>query len=108
MSVLVVAVAACGFMLTVGAARLGSAVVARARAETAADAAALAAADALASGRGHEAADAARRRAGANGARLVVCLCSGDAAEVTVELARSVLGGPVRATARAEVGRDPP
>ncbi len=104
-SVLMVAVAFCGFLLVVGAARLGAAVVTKARADTAADAAALAAADALALGRGVPAAVAlARDRAAANGARLVTCRCGAGAAEVTVEVPGGVIGRPVRARARAEVG----
>ena len=93
--------------LTVGAARLGGALVSRALAEAAADSAALAAADALALGRGSgEAVAAAGAMAARNGARLVDCSCAGDAAEVVVELAvpgLSLVAGPARARARAEV-----
>ena len=53
-----VAVVVLGLALSLGAARLGSAIIGRARADTAADASALAAADALALGGG---ADAAQR-----------------------------------------------
>jgi len=94
--------------LTLGAARLGGALVGRARAEAAADSAALAAADALALGRGSgEAVAAATAMAARNGARLVDCTCAGDAAEVVVELTvpgLSLVAGPARARARAEVG----
>jgi len=104
-SPLLVAVALCGFLSAAGAARLGGALVARARADTAADAAALAAADALATGRGRlDAVAAARERAAANGARLVSCRCADGAAEVTVEVGGGAIGRPVRSQARAEVG----
>ena len=49
-TILMVAVVVLGLALSLGAARLGSAVIGRARADTAADASALAAADALALG----------------------------------------------------------
>jgi len=96
--------------LTMGAARLGSALVGRARAESAADAAALAAADALALGRGSEAAaEAAGVVASRNDARLVSCECAGDAAEVVVEVdvpGLSLVAGPARARSRAEISRE--
>ena len=102
MGVLVVALA-----LTMGAARLGAALVGRARAETAADAAALAAADALALGQGSGSAiDAATETAAHDGGRLVSCECTGDAAEVVVEVdvpGLALVVGPARARARAEV-----
>jgi secretion/DNA translocation related TadE-like protein len=102
LGVLVVALA-----LTLGAARLGAALVGRARAETAADAAALAAADALALGMAPAAAsDAAATTAAHDGARLVACECEGDAAEVVVEVdlpGLSLVAGPARAHARAEI-----
>jgi secretion/DNA translocation related TadE-like protein len=72
-------------MLMLGAAQLGGAGTRKARADTAADAAALAAADELALGRpGVEAANAARTVADANGAVLVSCVCAGRSAQVTV------------------------
>ena len=96
--------------LTMGAARLGSALVGRARAESAADAAALAAADALALGRGSEAAaEAAGVVATRNDARLVSCECAGDAAEVVVEVdvpGLSLVSGPARTRSRAEISRE--
>jgi secretion/DNA translocation related TadE-like protein len=95
---------------TMGAARLGSALVGRARAESAADAAALAAADALALGQGSgAAAEAAGVVATRNDARLVSCECTGDAAQVVVEVdvpGLSLVAGPARARARAEVSRE--
>jgi hypothetical protein len=74
-------------MLAMGAARLGHAAATKARAETAADAAALAAADTLALGRtGSAAADAARDAAAENGARLESCTCGQNHASVVVRL----------------------
>jgi len=103
-TIVVIAVVVIGFVLVLGAARLGTAVVARARADTAADAAALAAADMLALGRDGAAAEAAAREtAGSNGARLVRCSCSGRIATVVVEYAVPTLGAAARSTARAEV-----
>lgn len=106
-SVVAVGVLVFALALTLGATRLGAALVGRARAETAADAAALAAADALALGRGSgEAASVASETAAHDGGRLVSCDCAGDAAEVVVEVdvpGLSLVGGPARARARAEV-----
>jgi secretion/DNA translocation related TadE-like protein len=82
-----------GLALSMGAARLGGALVGRARADTAADAAALAAADALALGDGAAAAQAAAHATAArNGARLVSCACEGTTAEVVVEVDLPALG----------------
>jgi secretion/DNA translocation related TadE-like protein len=105
MTVVMLAVVVIGLALTAGAARLGSALVARARADTAADAAALAAADMLALGRGSGAAvAAAAETAGENGARLVRCECAGRDAEVLVEVSSHGLMAPAaRGRARAEV-----
>ena len=101
MSVLMVAMVVVGLVLVIGAGRLGEAVVARARAQSAADAAALAAADQLALGRGSDVAvDAAEETAAANGARLTRCACSGVVAEVDVEVAAFRMA---KARARAEV-----
>ena len=105
-TIVVIGVVAVGLTLAVGAARLGSAILALARADTAADASALAAADMLALGRGSGAAEAAAREtAAANGARLVRCACEGSFPVVVVEV-RVGTSGVARATARAEV-RDP-
>ena len=93
LAVIVVAGACC-----VGIARIGHAASERAHAENAADAAALAAADELALGHGDVAAKAAAQRvARANGSALVVCICVGNTAQVTVAVQE------VRARARAEV-----
>jgi secretion/DNA translocation related TadE-like protein len=106
-SVLAVAIVVIGVVLTTGAARLGGALVGRARAETAADAAALAAADALALGGGADAATSdARATAARNDARLVSCVCAGTRADVVVEVdvpGLGVLGAVARGRASAEV-----
>ena len=89
-SILALAAAGLAVVLCLGLARVGSAAVLQARADSAADAAALAAADALALGRGADAAEAAARSAASdNGARLVSCACSGSATEVVVRLGRA-------------------
>jgi secretion/DNA translocation related TadE-like protein len=102
-----VAVLVVGLVLATGAARLGGALVGRARAESAADAAALAAADRLALGDGSAAAhEAAGATAAANDARMVSCDCSGTSAEVVVEVdlpAWAALFGPARGRAKAAV-----
>jgi secretion/DNA translocation related TadE-like protein len=106
-TIVMIGVVALGFALIMGAARLGTAVVARARADTAADAAALAAADMLALGRDAGAAEAAARdTAAANGGRLVSCSCAGRFASVVIEVAVGSLGASARATAKAEVRDD--
>jgi secretion/DNA translocation related TadE-like protein len=106
-SILVTAVLVIGLVLTFAAARLGGALVGRARAETAADAAALAAADTLALGRGSEAAaSAARATAASNRARLLSCACEGTEATVVVEVdvpGLDAFGGVARGRARAAV-----
>ncbi len=105
MTVLFVAVIAMACVLVMSAGRLGGALTARARAETAADAAALAAADSLALG-AFDAREQAEAIAAAHGARLVSCECIGLAAEVVVEVDGPVaasLPRPARARARAEV-----
>jgi secretion/DNA translocation related TadE-like protein len=82
-----------GCLLTLGVGRLGVAMIGRARADTAADAAALAAADALALGHGEaRAVAAAEETAASNGAQLVSCDCTGVAAAVVVELDLGALG----------------
>jgi len=96
--VLVAALLTLGALLAIGIGYLGRAADDRARAQTAADAAALAAADALALGRTSAgAAAAAGRIARANGGVLLTCVCGGGTAEVTVAV------GPARAAARAEI-----
>lgn len=101
-SIVAVAGVALACLLCLGVARVGGAVVLKSRADTAADAAALAAADALALGHSDDDARSAANAAAAdNGATLVSCSCADDVAEVTVELAGSV--GHAFGHARAEV-----
>jgi secretion/DNA translocation related TadE-like protein len=103
-TIVVIGVFVLGMALMLGASRLGVAMLARARAETAADAAALAAADTLALGGDAAAAsDQAAAVAEANGARLVGCDCGGRFATATVEVDVPVLGRVARARSRAEV-----
>ena len=103
-TIAVIGVFVLGMALMLGATRLGVAMLARARAETAADAAALAAADTLALGGDAAVAnDQAAAVAEANGARLVGCDCSGRFATATVEVDVPVLGRIARARSRAEV-----
>ncbi len=105
MTIVFIGVVVLGLVLATGAARLGSALVARARADAAADAAALAAADMLALGRGEGAAvAAARETAAANGGDLVRCDCRGTNATVEVTVpATGLLAASARGRARAEV-----
>jgi secretion/DNA translocation related TadE-like protein len=98
-SVLMVAAVVLAAMLCLGLARLAHAATERARADSAADAAALAAADQLALGHSSSAAAAvARATAADNGAQLLDCTCRGAVAVVRVSL------GDARAVARADVG----
>lgn len=100
----VVAVAA---VLTLGLGRLATAGLAVSRAQTAADAAALAAAGELAAGRSAgEAERIASLTAAANGARLLRCDCGGPAVVVAVTVTLPASGPAsdlVRAAARAEL-----
>ncbi|MGI8427140.1 MAG: Rv3654c family TadE-like protein [Actinomycetota bacterium] len=97
------------FLVVMGLADIGIFFIARAGAQTAADAAALAAASELIPGGGQDPERQARRFATANGARLVKCACrpGAQAAEVKVEAAARFLlfssGKQVPAVARAEV-----
>jgi len=106
-SIVMLAVLVIGLVLAAGAARLGGALVGRARAESAADAAALAAADRLALGGGAAAArDAASITAANNDARLVSCDCAGASAAVVVEVDLapwSAVFGRARGRAKAVV-----
>ncbi len=105
--ILTVFVVAVGGAFALAVARMGAGVVDDARTESAADAAALAAADSLALGQ-----DAVRARieaasfASANGARMVSCDC--DDSPVTVEVERvGASGDTFVATARAEISSTP-
>jgi secretion/DNA translocation related TadE-like protein len=95
-TVLAVAVLALAVALAFGVARLGHAAGDDARAQTAADAAALAAAGAIARSSGSPSA-AALQTAASNGAHLVRCDCDGPRPSVVVSL------GDATARARAEV-----
>jgi len=97
-----------GALLLLGLGRIASAAVLQARADAAADATALAAADALALGREAAGAiDAARATAADNAAELIECRCSGLVAEVVVAVHAPdgllAAFGPARSRARAEV-----
>jgi secretion/DNA translocation related TadE-like protein len=106
-----VAVLFCGLIavavvLTLAIGSLGGAVVLAGRAEAAADAAALAAADSVARGRRASACTDARLVAEIDGAELVECDLEVDAAEVLVQLTGddpTVAGHRVRARSRAEI-----
>jgi hypothetical protein len=102
-AIVMIGVVGVGCLLVAGATRLGVALVAQARADAAADAAVLAAADHLALGAGADGARAAAVATAAdNGAELVRCDCGGRYPEVEVRVAVPMLGA-ARATARAEV-----
>jgi hypothetical protein len=89
-SLLMVGGVAVAAVLCLGVARVGAAAMLAARADTAADAAALAGADALALGRSPAAAmGAATAAASDNGARLLSCTCRDGEAEVVVALGRA-------------------
>ena len=100
-SVLVVVAATVALVFGVAATLLATALGSAARARTAADLAALAAADVQAAA--GDACAAAERVARANAAGLVTCDPGGAAVTVVVEVP-SVLGRAVRARARAEPG----
>jgi secretion/DNA translocation related TadE-like protein len=89
-SILMLALVGIAVVLCLGIGRVGGAAVLQARAETAADAAALAGADVLALGGGSaDALRAARSAASLNRARLLSCTCAGQAAEVEVQIDRA-------------------
>ena len=105
--ILLCAVVAVAAVLGAGLGRVSTGILAVSRAQTAADAAALAAAGEVATGR--TAGDAERTAsltAAANGARLLRCECGGSAVTVGVSVALPFSGpasGLVRAAARAEL-----
>lgn len=109
-SVVVAAVAALSLVMSLLVLDLWRAVIARARAQTAADAAALAAAGSMWSRDGPDPASAASEYAERNGATLESCACppGGSEAVVTVRITFGVATIPganrdVRATARAVI-----
>jgi secretion/DNA translocation related TadE-like protein len=91
-SVVVAAAVGMALVVTMGAADVGRALIARSRAEAAADLAALAAAQELALPSGREPADVAADFADRNGARLVACTCQPGASEAIVGVAVDVRG----------------
>jgi len=115
-SILVAAGAFLMSLFALGAADLGSMLVTRARAQQAADAAALAAVvqQAPVLGRGDDPEAAARDAAERNGATLVSCTCTVGETEATVEVTMTPRlgwlhgwdGRIVRATARAALDPD--
>jgi secretion/DNA translocation related TadE-like protein len=97
-SIFIAAFIVVSLLLCTAVARLGSASAEKSRANNAADASALAAADSLALGRSPSDACAdARRIAAANGAELLTCRSDGSGTDVTVAI------DDAQARARAEV-----
>ena len=86
-SVVVAAAVAMSLVVTMGAADVGRALIARARAEAAADFAALAAAQELAFPSGNEPGQLAGDYALRNGARLLSCSCTAGSSEAVVRVA---------------------
>jgi secretion/DNA translocation related TadE-like protein len=112
-TIVTAAVLALAVVITMGAADVGKALVARAHARQAADAAALAAAQEQALPSGRTPAEVADEYASRNGADLTGCACAVGAAEAVVQVA--VETGPflllpgsrsATASARAVVGAD--
>lgn len=96
--ILALAIVGLAWVFTFGVARLGGATVHRAEADATAEVTALAAADALALGKGERAAIAAARKiATANDAVLIECNCRGTAAEVVIETEDAHITGRARA-----------
>jgi secretion/DNA translocation related TadE-like protein len=91
-SVVVAAAVGMALVVTMGAADVGRALIARSRAEAVADLAALATAQELAFPSGSDPASFAADYAERNGARLVSCSCVAGSTEATVEVAVSVEG----------------
>jgi secretion/DNA translocation related TadE-like protein len=91
-SVVVAAVVGMALVVTMGAADVGRALIARSRAEAVADVAALAAAQELAFPSGADPAEFASDFARRNGARLVSCSCAQGTPEAIVRVAVPVRG----------------
>lgn len=114
-TVVAAAVMALVAVLTMGAADVGKALVARERAQAAADAAALAAAQELVTPIGRSPAELAAEYAARNGATLASCVCPSGSSEAVVE-ARVSVGGLLLvpgdheavAVARATIGAAEP
>jgi secretion/DNA translocation related TadE-like protein len=75
-----------GLVFSLGVADLARVLAASGRAQTAADASALAAVEELAMGSGRDPAEPAREYAARNGASLVHCVCPTDGTEAIVEV----------------------
>jgi secretion/DNA translocation related TadE-like protein len=91
-SVVVAAAVGMSLVVTMGAADVGRALIARSRAEAVADLAALAAAQELALPSGADPASIAADYADRNGARLVSCSCAAGATEALVLVAVPIRG----------------
>jgi uncharacterized membrane protein len=91
-SVVVAATVGMALVVTMGAADVGRALIARSRAEAVADLAALAAVQELALPSGTDSASFAADYAERNDARLVSCACAAGATEAIVEVAVPVRG----------------
>jgi len=91
-SVVVAAAVGMALAVTLGAADVGRALIARSRAEAVADLSALAAAQELAFPSGVDPATFAADYADRNGARLVSCSCAAGTFEATVKVAVRVRG----------------
>ena len=86
-SIVVAAAVGMALVVTMGAADVGRALIARSRAEAVADLAALAAAQELALPSGIDPSTVAADYADRNGARLVSCSCAAGTSEAVVEVA---------------------
>ena len=91
-SVVVAAAVGMSLVVTMGAADVGRALIARSHAEAAADLAALAAAQELAFPSGTEPEERAAEYADRNGARLLSCSCAEGSSEAVVSVAVPVAG----------------
>ena len=113
MTVVTAAMIALLVVITMGAADVGHALVARAHAEQAADAAALAAAEEQAFSTGMEPSEVATEYAERNGGTLTACACDAGGTEVLVDVRVPVgslllLPGDRFITARSRAIVDPP
>jgi secretion/DNA translocation related TadE-like protein len=91
-SIVVAAAVGMALVVTMGAADVGRALIARSRAEAVADLAALAAAQELALSSGIDPSAVAAEYADRNGGRLVSCSCSTGTSEAVVEVAVPIRG----------------
>jgi secretion/DNA translocation related TadE-like protein len=103
-SVVVAAAVGMALVVTMGAADVGRALIARSRAEAAADLAALAAAQELAFPTGIDPEGFAADYAVRNGARLVSCSCAEGTSEAVVRVAVRVRGFLLPLTDRDVIG----